>query len=138
MSERVQRVIHNNPYQPVDLHEVVLTPDEADAWFRGAKEDLRHAAEHPYRNVLGRIRGELSGDNIDKLTSAFGVLLPLTTQECVRQGKTYVVTQRDIGNLLMDIGSFLSRFRNTGVQMITPGQIIPTMTVMLKGKDLPR
>ncbi len=121
----------------VDLLYTTLTPEQADSYFQQAKNVLNNAKDHPYRNLAGRLRGQLSRDRMHEVIDTFGILMPLSIQECVRSGKTSEATPENIGVLLGNVGTFLAGFKNTGVTLLSPDQIIPTMTAMIRGETLP-
>lgn len=102
----------------VDLYEVKLSPEEADTYFRQVKSALNTAQENPYGNLVDKLRGHLSDRHFKSLVNAFGILLPLTHQEVVQQGRTGEATPEKISQLLMDVGLLLGSFKNTGVEII--------------------
>lgn len=123
--------------QEVDLFKAKLTPEEADSYCRQVKETLTSAKENPYQNRWGKLRGHLAERHQKSLAHSYGILLPLTLQECVREGRTVEATPENLQELLMEVGVFLSRFKNTGVTLIPQEQIIPTMRAMIMGEKLP-
>ena len=123
--------------QEVDLFKAKLTSEEADSYFRQVKETLTSAKENPYQNRWGKLRGHLAESHLKSLIHSYGILLPLTLQECVREGRTVEATRENLQGLLTEVGMFLSGFKNTDVTLISQEQIIPTMTAMLRGEKLP-
>ncbi len=130
MSERAR----GREKQGVNLYEVVLTPGEADAYFKKAQDALEVARRSPYGNVVDRLRGRLGKNAHERLADSIGVLLPLCHQQCVQNGETEVATIEGIQTMVMDTMTFIGGFRGSGVKILGPDEIVPKMTSMLKGE----
>lgn len=129
--------VNSEPEQDIDLYEVVLSPEEADGYFRGVREALDLAKERPYSNIVGKVRGRLAQDHYTELIRSIGILFPLSRQECVLRGEASEATLENVRLINMEVMTFLASFKNTGVRIISTDKIIPTMTAMLEGKKLP-
>lgn len=138
MSERLSDEALGTDQETVDLYHTLLTPEEAEQYFQRVQRGLEAARSRPYKNLMGRVRGHLDDKHGRALIDSVGILLALSTQECVMQGNVPGITQKSLSNSLADVMGFLSDFKNTGVQVIPGGRVFPTMQAMLQGKDIHR
>lgn len=131
MSERTRA---RGPEEPgVNLYEVVLTPDEADAYFKKAQDVVGAIRKSPYGNILNRFRGRIGNDAHQRLADSIGILLPLCHQACVQRGETNLATIEAIQTTIMDTMTYVASFKGSGVKILGSDGIVPTMTSMLKG-----
>ncbi len=80
-----------------------------------------YANAQPDPRILGIFRRKMSREDQKTLSDCLGVLLPLGLEECVQKE---IVASREVratihyqaGMLFSQIGSYLAKFRNTGVK----------------------